>query len=1394
MSLNFTDQLKQTSTYFTCTGHCLKLYSVSSKVSAGSCVLCVLSLLILMLPSMVVAAPNTQTQSEQAAPVFDLDFSGSQSWILQYGLGDSRGLSKKGYSRNLTIQMPLEVAVKGAVPIDWPVVGKLSISAELDNQKSDNLQTLAINFDSQNFSGMFGKFTVGEKTSFAVYNKKMMGIKAEAKLDQDLTLTGMVSRVEGISATKTFRGNTASDEVTYSLFEEDRPWEEKPYLTTIRGLEFYQLKEAYVEGFTEVKLRFELDGLNKFLTSYELGYLSGIINQENEKELTESTYEVIPTGNNQYLVLKREVKSLRRSAIQDYISQYNIENELEEEDKKEYPFNRGTDYEKKFLNSLADYVPLAVGNDIYPIAEYERERFYYLGHKDVEQYSLSVEIKTNGEFESIEEPEFEGYDYQLFPEVGIVEFIFPASFFDKLETNQIQVTYDYQITQNVYMLGLSIVKGSEKVFLNGERLSKGQDYSIDYETGTLIMFIEVESDDVVKVDYEVARGGLGGYAEYKRNFAGSTLSYQPFEGLNCDLQLLKAWDQPAPSEEISRLHTMPNDHFILGLEGKLDWEWLKGDLQLAYNHNLFPFDDKERENQVNQINAILPIERDNTTYVIFGHQNGITVFDGTNWSSFSTGDGLAGRSVYEMAKSADSSTIVFATESGVSTLDWKKGETLIQSLSKVERWARFYEDDGLPDDAVYASYIEEDVLWLGTEEGLAKVPIAKIDNPSNWIVYQKNLYPGLIDNWITKLAGLGESLFVGTKSGLMIYDYSKDSFQVVSPLKGIKINDLKSSISSIYAATSKGIFELNTMGLGNWIIEGLEVNSLSTSENYLLYGTPNGAHIWGENDPLIEGWSITTLANDGKFWIGPRGIESDSDYYLSIWSMSKELDQLARYTKKSTNIRGKDLYRFKDLPARGHIDRGVLASLTLRQQLGQLVLKETLESVSPEFTAIGKSQREDYLRWVISGDYSFAPKITLSGRHSNKTTNLSADSSGPKTLIVADSLDFSWKSGPMIKGEATIKRKDNQKEEGFDQLILDLSGSITEDLFADLIHVSLSYKDNFLKELHQQASWSRESKVQAQLTIKPHDNLAISANYVAPLLIRRRGKLEDKIGQKNLDLSFDWRRNFSHFKVATKYDHNLKWEVGEIHNLRNNDEAEISFNFDPFEIADLQIRPQAKLNGQGKSGKGAFGFNWDDLKLTGQINCPIQLTNLNVGLHLKRDFQYYRLSKRVEIADQGQATINWTSYQKFSPQLTLKITKDLLTHPWYGKRESSQILARFSLGWDPSRVIQNDFSISWEVANSNRKSTDTYSFTNTLNWTISDLFSSQTSLEGSYLAGTVSSETKRELEMELTQTLQSELAKNWDGSFTGGYLFGIANHPSDNYQSLIAELVITTTF
>jgi hypothetical protein len=186
---------------------------------------------------------------------------------------------------------------------------------------------------------------------------------------------------------------------------------------------------------------------------------------------------------------------------------------------------------------------------------------------------------------------------------------------------------------------------------------------------------------------------------------------------------------------------------------------------------------------------------------------------------------------------------------------------------------------------------------------------------------------------------------------------------------------------------------------------------------------------------------------------------------------------------------------------------------------------------------------------------------------------------------------------------------------------------------------------------------------------------------------------------------------------------------------------------------------------------------------------------MNIGFTYGRDVRFDSLSKRTKTTNQTNLKFEWTTYPNFSPQLMFKLVDDTLAHPMFGKRTSSSILAKFSLRWTPNRIVRNDFSISWKALNREEESTHTYSFTDTLNWKISDLLSSITSLEAGYLTGTVNEDKLKKLEIELSHTLSSKLANNWNGSFTGGYLLGFSNQNStDNYQSFTAELKITTLF
>ncbi|MEK9149300.1 MAG: hypothetical protein AAB267_04555, partial [Candidatus Desantisbacteria bacterium] len=74
---------------------------------------------------------------------------------------------------------------------------------------------------------------------------------------------------------------------------------------------------------------------------------------------------------------------------------------------------------------------------------------------------------------------------------------------------------------------LNIVPDSEKVYLNGNRLSKS-DYSLDYETGWLTVYRKIAASDKIHIDYEYAPF-LG---VYQKSLFGSRLTYTPHKDIS----------------------------------------------------------------------------------------------------------------------------------------------------------------------------------------------------------------------------------------------------------------------------------------------------------------------------------------------------------------------------------------------------------------------------------------------------------------------------------------------------------------------------------------------------------------------------------------------------------------------------------------------------------------------------------------------------------------------------------------------------------------------------------------------------------------------------------------------------------------------------------------------
>ena len=88
-----------------------------------------------------------------------------------------------------------------------------------------------------------------------------------------------------------------------------------------------------------------------------------------------------------------------------------------------------------------------------------------------------------------------------------------------------------------YSLGFNVIEGSEEVILNGEKLERGRDYTIDYWSGTLTILDERATDPNAQLDITYERNQLfqlekktilGTRAEYRfgeNNFLGGTILY-----------------------------------------------------------------------------------------------------------------------------------------------------------------------------------------------------------------------------------------------------------------------------------------------------------------------------------------------------------------------------------------------------------------------------------------------------------------------------------------------------------------------------------------------------------------------------------------------------------------------------------------------------------------------------------------------------------------------------------------------------------------------------------------------------------------------------------------------------------------------------------------------------
>lgn len=161
--------------------------------------------------------------------------------------------------------------------------------------------------------------------------------------------------------------------------------------------------------------------------------------------------------------------------------------------------------------------------------------------------------------------------------------------------------------------------------------------------------------------------------------------------------------------------------------------------------------------------------------------------------------------------------------------------------------------NGFPAANINCLIGDDDYLYLGTDEGLMLM-----DRSSFRIMRQIERRHGLIDDKVTSLAAVGDTLFVGTQGGLSIITHEYDSIAAVYPEQFFNhtIYDIEHIGGHIWIASSVGAFRLSlkTFKLQSYI----DKDALLFSHVYDIFG--EGDNIWFAAD----GGLLRLNRNSGK--------------------------------------------------------------------------------------------------------------------------------------------------------------------------------------------------------------------------------------------------------------------------------------------------------------------------------------------------------------------------------------------------------------------------------------------------------------------------------------------------------------------------------------------------
>ncbi len=348
------------------------------------------------------------------------------------------------------------------------------------------------------------------QTEFIGYKRILFGLRLKAKYDK-FNILAIGSQTEGIVEKKEFKGNTQEEHVIINEKDYIKRTYYKMYFSDKQKTSDFPIQkgseEIYIFDQSSV-----ISGYNVFEKEFER-YGGGLDGKYLLKKLKSGVdYEL--DLNEGVVKFKTTIASNYVIAI-DYIKK-NGEKLSSDNGKlkliKDENNNYAVDNEIKWYYDLGNtnIVRGTLGEDlIFRVIDANESILNNFNYNsiDIDYYNGILKFKREEPFSSLN------------PDIYITE---SANSIYKIE-----VQYFFERSSNAtYVIGKTIVEGSESITLDGIKLIKDEDYIIDYDIGfiTLTENSLIKSDSILEITYEyLPYGGqykqtlLGGRVEYKIN-------------------------------------------------------------------------------------------------------------------------------------------------------------------------------------------------------------------------------------------------------------------------------------------------------------------------------------------------------------------------------------------------------------------------------------------------------------------------------------------------------------------------------------------------------------------------------------------------------------------------------------------------------------------------------------------------------------------------------------------------------------------------------------------------------------------------------------------------------------------------------------------------------------